>query len=169
MEARIVELKGTPEEIAKVLRTVPDLERHGTERELSRSNGREIPEDVMDWMAEWGIRGTQRKAFEAFVHQVLGLDDVQIRITSGREGLTDTAGRIGFVRNGGRRAFAFLHHRGKLFARLAPNIDLSDFPHAVARDIKAKPDTFGVTIYVRTETAVEEAMRLLIRAYEDAT
>jgi hypothetical protein len=170
MEARIVELKGTPEEIANVLRTVPDLERHGDRRDEGHRNGRELPEDVRDWLGEWGIRGTQRKAFEAFIQKVLSVKDVRIRITAGREGSdSETAGRVGFVRNGSRKAFAFVGHRGKMFVRLPSDTDVSDFPHATARSMKAKPGTFGVTMYVRSEAAVDEAVQLFLRSYEKAS
>ena len=165
MEARIVELKGSPEEIANVLRTVPGLEQQGTN---GAEKGPQLPEDVRDWLSEWGVRGTQRRAFEIFVQQALQLNDVRVRITAGREGGdSDTAGRIGFVRNGSNKSFAFIHYRGKLFVRLPSDTDVSDFPHASQRDIKPKPGSFGVTMYVRTEGAVEEAVQLFRRAYEE--
>jgi hypothetical protein len=170
VEARVVELRGTPEEIAKVLKTVPGLERQGGDVGVTNGNGRELPEDLREWMTEWGIRGTQRKALEVFVQHVLGIEDVRIRITAGREGSdTDTAGRLGFVRNGSKKSFAFIGYRGKMFVRLPSDTDVSELPHATARDTKPKAGTFGVTMYVRTEAAVDEAVRLFMRAYEEAS
>jgi hypothetical protein len=119
-------------------------------------------------MTEWDIRGTQRKTFEALIERVLDFDDVRVRITAGREGSdSETAGRVGFVRNGSRKAFAFMGRRGKMYVRLPSDADVSAFPHAATRGIKPKAGTFGVTMYVRTEAAVEEAVRLFERAYEE--
>ena len=168
MEARIVELKGSPEEIAGVLRSVPGLEAHVRTPHAPQEGSHAIPEDVRDWMTEWDIRGTQRRTFEAFLQRVLDFDDVRLRITAGREGTdAETAGRLGFVRNGSRKAFAFIGRRGKLFVRMPSDADVTEFPHASARSIKPKDGSFGVTMYVRTEAAVEEALRLFERAYEE--
>lgn len=168
MEARIVELKGTPEEIAGVLRAVPGLENQAGAAVGGSSNGHDLPDDVRDWMTEWDIRGTQRKTFEAFIERAMDVEDVRIRITAGREGTdSDTAGRVGFVRNGSRKAFAFIGRRGKMYVRLPSNSDVSEYPHANARGIKPKEGTFGVTMYVRTEATVDEALRLFKKAYEE--
>lgn len=168
MEARIVELKGSPEEIAGVLKAVPGLEAHVRSAPMEQGVSHSIPEDVRDWMTEWDIRGTQRRTFEAFIERVLNFDDVRLRITAGREGSdAETAGRVGFVRNGSRKAFAFIGRRGKLFVRLPSDTDVSEFPHATARSIKPKVGSFGVTMYVRTEAAVDEALRLFERAYQE--
>lgn len=168
MEARIVELKGTKEEIAAVLRSVPGLETNVRTTSQEQSASHAIPEDVRDWMTEWDIRGTQRRTIEAFIEQVLDFDDVRLRITAGRKGSdAETAGRVGFVRNGSRKAFAFIGRRGKLWVRIPSDADVSEFPHATARGIKPTPGSFGVAMYVRTEAVVDEALRLFERAYAE--
>lgn len=149
---------------------MPGLENQTGSPVGGSSNGHELPDDVRDWMTEWDVRGTQRKTFEAFIERALELDDVRIRITAGREGSdSDTAGRVGFVRNGSRKAFAFIGRRGKMYVRLPSDTELSGLPHARARGIKPKDGTFGVTMYVRTEAAVDDAIRLFTRAYEEDT
>jgi hypothetical protein len=159
---------GSPEEIAGVLKAVPGLEAYVRSAPVEQVGSHSIPEDVRDWMTEWDIRGTQRRTFEAFIERVLDFDDVRLRITAGREGSdAETAGRVGFVRNGSRKAFAFIGRRGKLFVRLPSDTDVSEFPHATARSIKPKQGSFGVTMYVRTEAAVGEALRLFERAYQE--
>jgi hypothetical protein len=62
---------------------------------------------------------------------------------------------------------AFIGAAGKMCVRLPSNADVSAFPHATARGIKPKEGSFGVTMYVRTEAAVDEAVRLFKRANEE--
>lgn len=166
MRARIVELDGTPEEVARVLARVQGatdpLDNHaGLEEQSAGASG--VPSQVHEWFGAWKVQSPQRRYIEQVVEKVLSWGDVEVSILHGRRG-ERFSGRLRFVRSDQREAFGILGHRGRLFLRLPGDFDLTGYTHAKQRDTTTK--RHGILMYVRSQDAVAEAIDLLGKAYE---
>ena len=166
MRARIVELDGTPDEVAQVLAQVQGS--NGTLEptvDLDEGGGDSsaIPSEVQEWFRAWKVKQPQRRYIEQAVEKVQGWGDVEVNILHGRKG-ERFSGRLRFVRSDQREAFGILGHRGRLFLRLPADFDISGYSHAKRRDTTTK--RHGILMYVRSQDAVAEAVELLEKAYE---
>lgn len=163
MEAIV--LKGTSKEIADFFARRPELG-SASILETGSQDHVELPEEVVDWMDEWGLRPPRRHLFERLITEALSWDGVRHRITKGRKGQGRFAGRVGFVNQGENEAFGRLGYRDRLTLRLDyDTFEPTDFPDARPANIAARPQ-FGVHIYVRTEEALKQAIDLLRMAFE---
>lgn len=164
MEAQIIHLTGTPEEIVEAMKLLP------AGASFAASNGvgfTHESDEIDDWMDEWRVPSRLRRNFRHLIQAAQAWDGVELKITGGREGLTETAGRIRFVYDDQRKGFAFIHHKGNLVFHTNHD-DLAKYPHAKPRSGKAAKGVFNTTINVRKAEVLDEALSLLEKAYESA-
>lgn len=164
MRARIVELDGTPDEVAQVLAQV-----QGAAPSLGETSGEPLPdtagvsEEIQEWFRYWKVRKPQRDYVQQLVQEVQSWGDVEVKILAGR-GDERFSGRLRFVRSDQREAFAILGRRGLMWLQLPKNSDLSGYEHAKLRNTSGK--RHPVVMYVRSGDAVREAIELLRSAYD---
>lgn len=161
MRARIVELDGTPDEVAQVLAQVQATQASAPEEGVADSSG--VSEEVREWFRYWKVRGPQREYIEQLVQEVQSWGDVEVKILHGR-GDERFSGRLRFVRTDQREAFAILGRRGFMWLQLPKDSDLSGYEHAKLRNTSGK--RHPVVMYVRSADAIREAVELLKTAYE---
>jgi len=163
MRARIVELDGTPAEVAQVLSQIEEKGGTKVTDGPTKTGASAVPPHVVEWLDHWKVRGPRRHHFERLVEEVLSWPEVDVKILKGR-GEEDSSRRIRFVRSDQREAFGILGYRGALYPALDADFDTSPYRHAERR--QAKNLRRPIRAYVRTADAVDEALDLLHKAYE---
>lgn len=163
MRARIVELDGTPDEVAQVLAQVQDGTVADSSARTSTGSGSDLPGELHEWFRFWDVRNPQRQYTTEVVESMLALGDVEVRILGGR-GDDRFSGRIRLVRSGQREAFGILGRRGILYLQLPMDFDVSSYSHARRRD--TKKTRHPVRMFVRSPEAVKEAVALLRAAHD---
>lgn len=162
MKARIVEVDGTPEEVAQFWNQVqggaPPDEIDSPPSGLDYP----LPDELHEWLRFWKVRDPQKQYITDVVENLMELGDVEVKILAGR-GEDRFSGRIRLVRSDRREAFGILGRRGVLYLQLPENFDVSGYNHARVRD--AKNTRHPVKMFVRSPEAVKEATELLTAAY----
>ena len=175
MRVRVIEVEGTPEEIAnstvvrQLLESVEPDEQAGTAARPTRNRSAlgGLPGPILDALESRGAAGDSREAAESFLKGVLEWGDVEARI--GRSHKTDDglATMIRLHRRGSPfGAFVYLGVRNaRLRFRLPRSEDLGGYVFAKSRNVQSD-DPYGIALHLTTKQAVSEALRLARISYD---
>jgi hypothetical protein len=176
LRIRVIDIEGTPQELTQVPQLRQLLGQGGRLGGEDRRECASSYETSTDLMLPVQVReildlrspaGPIRKAIDAFLVEVLGWGDVEVRIGLSKMSKDGLANMIRLHRRGsGLGAFVYLGVAGaNLQFRLSKDEDLAGYVYARARNVQ--PDApYGITLRL-TRQSLDEAMRLARKAYQE--
>jgi hypothetical protein len=177
MRVRVVEVEGTPQELAQVPQLmellgqrVPFSPQAEVGEGLHAAHGSTptsaLPAPVREILDARSPRAPIREAIEAFLREVLQWPDVEARIGTSRMSKDGLANMVRLHRRGsGLGAFVYLGVSGaNLQFRLPREESLEGYAHARARNVQ-KDAPYGIAMRL-SKQSLAEAVRLSKESYD---
>jgi hypothetical protein len=177
MRVRVVEVEGTPQELAQIPQLMELLSQRapfgqqaepgegaqGVRRPMPPSI---LPPPVQEVLDARSPRGPLRETIETFLREVLQWPDVETRIGTSRMSKDGLANMIRLHRRGsGLGAFVYLGVTGaNLQFRLRRDKSLEGYTHARARNVQ-QDAPYGIAMRL-SKQSLPEAIRLSREAYD---
>ncbi len=168
MRIRVVEVEGTPQELAESQRLLEVLQVGAHSAGLSQLDddlSSSLPREAKALLDKRGAGGATRNAMESLLKEIMGWGDVDLRIGQSRTKRAGTTDNIRMHRRGSSvGAFLYLSVTGGgVKFRLPVDHDLTGKTFAVRRRVKAGVP-YGISTRISAQ-ALGEAIQLAHDAY----